>query len=132
MYQSRTQKYFATESHIVKLTEKNIEKAPRLLVEGLRSQSDKHVVVCLDERGIQLDTKTLATKLKAWAENRTIHTVHFMVGGPYGLDAETVQLADLSWSLSKLTLQGDLAWVTVWEQLYRGASFLAGHPYHHD
>lgn len=132
MYQTRMHKYFATESQILKLTEKNTERAPQILMQSFRNQSVRHLVICLDERGESFDTKTLANKLKNWTEDRTIHTIHFVVGGPYGFDEASLKLADVRWSLSKLTFQGDLAWVTLWEQLYRAASFLAGHPYHHD
>jgi 23S rRNA (pseudouridine1915-N3)-methyltransferase len=52
----------------------------------------------------------------------------FVVGGPYGLDLDAV---DLRFSLGKLTLPHQLAQVVLLEQLYRAHKILAGEPYHY-
>lgn len=52
----------------------------------------------------------------------------FVIGGPYGLDLDTVEHR---FSLGSLTLPHQLARVVLLEQLYRGHKILAGEPYHY-
>jgi 23S rRNA (pseudouridine1915-N3)-methyltransferase len=54
--------------------------------------------------------------------------VCFVVGGPYGLDLESV---DHRFSLGRLTLPHQLARVVLLEQIYRGHKILAREPYHY-
>lgn len=54
--------------------------------------------------------------------------VCFVVGGPYGLDLESV---DHRLSLGRLTLPHQLARVVLLEQIYRGHKILAREPYHY-
>ena len=84
--------------------------------------------VMLDESGRQLNSQEFAQTLAKWqAEARD---VCFIIGGPDGIDAASLQKADFCWSLSRLTLPHGLARVVFAEQLYRASTLLAGHPYH--
>ena len=56
--------------------------------------------------------------------------VALLVGGPDGLSAGCLTLADLKWSLSALTYPHPLVRVILSEQLYRAWTINAGHPYH--
>lgn len=85
-------------------------------------------VVALDEQGRQPSTQELAGWLAERAQ--AAEPPVFIIGGPDGLDASVVERARLTWSLSRLTLPHALARVVLFEQLYRAASLLAGHPYH--
>jgi 23S rRNA (pseudouridine1915-N3)-methyltransferase len=84
----------------------------------------------LDERGLALSTLDLAQRLKNWQQESV--NVAFVIGGPDGLDAEFKRKAHLSLRLSDLTLPHALARVMLIEQLYRGISVLANHPYHRE
>ena len=53
-----------------------------------------------------------------------------LIGGADGFAPEVRARADLSWSLSRLTLPHALVRVVLAEQLYRAHSVLSGHPYH--
>ena len=87
-------------------------------------------VVLLDERGRKLTTRELAGRLAAWqADGRDLC---FVIGGPDGVDEAVVARADVSVSLSALTLPHGLARVLLAEQLYRASSLQSGHPYHRD
>jgi len=86
------------------------------------------VVVALDERGRDWTTQELAQQLQAWRE--ASERVAFVIGGPDGLDADFKRAARLQLRLSSLTLPHALARVLLVEQLYRGWSILAHHPYH--
>jgi 23S rRNA (pseudouridine1915-N3)-methyltransferase len=88
------------------------------------------IVVLLDERGRQLDSKGLAGKLAHWQSDG--RDLCFVIGGPDGVAADCRARADFTWSLSQLTLPHGMARALVAEQLYRAHSLLTGHPYHRD
>jgi len=105
---------------------KNARDAEGELILG-KLASDEQVVL-LDERGRQLTSKILATRLSGWqADGRNLC---FVIGGPDGVSKAVKQRADFTWSLSELTLPHGLARVLLAEQLYRAWSLHAGHPYH--
>ena len=87
-------------------------------------------VVALDERGADLTTRKLASRLEAWmAEGKDVALV---IGGPDGLDAGLKSEAHESFRLSSLTLPHALARVLLAEQLYRALSLIKNHPYHRE
>ena len=85
-------------------------------------------VVLLDERGTQLTSTALAAKLSEWQVDG--RDLCFIIGGPDGVSESCRQRADVTWSLSQLTLPHGLARVLFAEQLYRASSLQTGHPYH--
>ena len=90
--------------------------------------SPSEQVVLLDERGLQLSSKSLAAKLSDWqADGRDLC---FIIGGPDGVSDAVRQRADMMWSLSQLTLPHGMARALLSEQLYRAWSLQTGHPYH--
>ncbi|WP_243359086.1 23S rRNA (pseudouridine(1915)-N(3))-methyltransferase RlmH [Fundidesulfovibrio terrae] len=88
-------------------------------------------VIGLDERGKAHGSKGLASKLSEWIEDPG-RAPCFVIGGPYGYSPEAEARFDERLSLGPYTLPHELARVILLEQLYRGMSILAGHPYHHD
>ncbi len=102
-----------------------IDAEGELLLAKLGSEEQ---VVLLDERGTQLSSKGLATRLSAWqADGRDLSLV---IGGPDGVSAACCERADFTWALSELTLPHGLARVVLAEQLFRAWSLQTGHPYH--
>jgi len=87
-------------------------------------------IVALDERGTSLTTVALAGKLKAWQLGAD--DVALVIGGPDGLDPAFRQAAHERIRLSDLTLPHAFARVLLIEQLYRGWSINASHPYHRE
>jgi 23S rRNA (pseudouridine1915-N3)-methyltransferase len=85
-------------------------------------------VVALDVPGRAWNTEQLADQLKGWLAGG--QDLALLVGGPEGLSAQCLARADMSWSLSPLTLPHPLVRVVVSEQLYRAWSLLRNHPYH--
>ncbi len=79
--------------------------------------------VLLDERGELLTSEEFALLLKR-------REISFAVGPADGFLEKERQRADFVLSLSKLTLQHDLARILLLEQIYRGLMILRGHPYH--
>ena len=85
-------------------------------------------VVLLDERGKQMSSKSLASKLTEWQSDG--RDLCFIIGGPDGVSGVVRQRADMMWSLSQLTLPHGMARALLSEQLYRAWSLQTGHPYH--
>lgn len=87
-------------------------------------------MVLLDEKGEQMASRELATRLQGWlAAGRDLC---FVIGGPDGVANAIRQRADFCWSLSNLTLPHGLVRVLLAEQLYRAWSIDSGHPYHRE
>jgi 23S rRNA (pseudouridine1915-N3)-methyltransferase len=87
--------------------------------------------IVLDERGDHVTSRALAKKVSAW-EMQGPRDFAVLVGGADGHTDEVRQAAGWTWSLSKLTLQHELALVVALEQLYRAYTIKAGLPYHRD
>ncbi|WP_126453266.1 23S rRNA (pseudouridine(1915)-N(3))-methyltransferase RlmH [Sulfuriflexus mobilis] len=85
-------------------------------------------VIALDEQGHAWGTQDLAAQLSDWSQGG--RDVALLIGGADGLAPEVKQRADMSWSLSNLTLPHALVRVVLAEQLYRAWSLLNNHPYH--
>ena len=103
------------------------EREARRILETLPDQA--HLVL-LDERGRDLDSAGLAALMQAWQSHA--RPVAIVIGGPDGVDELIRQRAATTLRLSSLTLPHALVRVVLAEQLYRGWSILAGHPYHRD
>ncbi|MDO6746835.1 23S rRNA (pseudouridine(1915)-N(3))-methyltransferase RlmH [Gilvimarinus sp. 1_MG-2023] len=85
-------------------------------------------VIALDVQGRSFSTEKLAEKLATWRMDG--QGISLLVGGPDGLSAKALALADEKWSLSALTLPHPLVRVLLMEQLYRAWTVLHNHPYH--
>jgi 23S rRNA (pseudouridine1915-N3)-methyltransferase len=88
------------------------------------------LMVLLDERGRELDSKGFATRLAGWQNDG--RDLCFVIGGPDGVSDKCRQRADVTLSLSRLTLPHGLARVLLAEQLFRAHSLQSGHPYHRE
>ncbi|HEY2341679.1 MAG TPA: 23S rRNA (pseudouridine(1915)-N(3))-methyltransferase RlmH [Chthoniobacteraceae bacterium] len=87
--------------------------------------------VGLDERGEQLTSRTLAERIGKWEQGRH-KEIAVLIGGAEGHTEALRGQCNWTWSLSKLTLQHELALVVVLEQIYRAYSIKANLPYHRD
>ena len=104
-----------------------IEVRDELNIEG-RIPKRAHVIA-LDRGGRALSSKAWA----AWLSERRIDAMDlcFLIGGPRGLPASAMDLADERISLGPQTMAHQLARVVLLEQLFRATKILAGEPYHH-
>lgn len=91
---------------------------------------DDEQMVLLDEKGTQLRSQALATRLSDWQTDG--RNLCFVIGGPDGVAEACRQRANFIWSLSNLTLPHGLARVLFAEQMYRAWSMQTGHPYHRE
>jgi 23S rRNA (pseudouridine1915-N3)-methyltransferase len=109
------------------------DPAQALQTEGQRILAlikPQEFVAALDERGVQLATRELATWLSARMQDG--RDLALVIGGPDGLATAVLDRSDQQLSLSKLTLPHPLVRVVLAEQLYRAHTVLSGHPYHRD
>ena len=85
-------------------------------------------VIALDRGGQAMSSKAWAS----WLSERRIDAqdLCFLIGGPEGLSARTMALADERISLGPQTMAHQLARVVLLEQLFRATKILAGEPYH--
>jgi 23S rRNA (pseudouridine1915-N3)-methyltransferase len=100
------------------------EKAPE--------QPPGEILIALDERGREWSSPELARRFQAWRDDPRVKTVRLVIGGPYGLPAGTRERAAHVWSLSQATFPSDIAWLLVWEQVFRAFSILNKTGYHHE
>lgn len=86
------------------------------------------VLVALDEKGKALASVPFAK----WLEQHQSQGRHvvFVIGGDEGLDEAVRARAQLTLSLSAMTMPHRLARLVLMEQLYRAFSILRGEPYH--
>ena len=87
--------------------------------------------IVLDERGEEVTSRALAKKISD-LEMHGKRDIAIVVGGADGHTNEVRQSAGWLWSLSKLTLQHELALVLAMEQIYRAYTIKNGLPYHRD
>ena len=125
LYAERVKPFAPAEVHYLKASAPAGESA--LLLE--RSKGMYRIV--LDEHGDEVTSRELARKVAGW-EMQGPRDFALLVGGAEGHTAELRQAAGWTWSLSRLTLQHELALVVALEQLYRAYTIKAGLPYHRD
>lgn len=131
-YLARLSHYVATSLELVK--DGRSENSAQKIIEeekSLGARLDKSDwVILLDEAGRTLSSKALSHLLGQWMA-RGIRNCVFVVGGSYGVSETIKQRANLSLSLSSLTLPHELARVVLLEALYRSHTLLRGEKYHH-
>lgn len=86
-------------------------------------------LVLLDERGKAPASDEFAGYLRT-ARDQGSAQMTFVIGGPDGLSDDIRKRADLIMSFGKLTIPHQIVRALLFEQLYRAATILTGHPYH--
>jgi len=130
------QEYASRLSHHVKLELLELPESKR---DGAAARADEakvvlsklkagDVLMALDERGKGLTSPQLAQWLQ---QHRDLgRSVTCVIGGDEGLDQSVRAAAQLTLSLSAMTLPHRLARLVLMEQLYRAFTILRGEPYH--
>jgi 23S rRNA (pseudouridine1915-N3)-methyltransferase len=124
-YAERVKPFAPAEVHYLKASSRTNESA------ALLERSKGMFRIVLDEQGDHVTSRALAKKVSGW-EMQGPRDFAVLVGGADGHTDELRQAAGWVWSLSKLTLQHELALVVALEQLYRAYTIKAGLPYHRD
>ena len=90
---------------------------------------EKSVLVALDERGKSIDSAGFAQHLGRWRDEGIATTI-FTIGGADGLSPDLQRRARLRIAFGSATWPHQMVRVMLFEQIYRAATILAGHPYH--
>lgn len=98
---------------------------------ALLARSEGHYRIVLDERGEQPTSLALSQRFTRLEHDR-IKSVAVIIGGADGHTEDLRQRADWLWSLSRLTLQHELALLLTLEQIYRAYTIKANLPYHRE
>ncbi len=86
----------------------------------------KGYIIALDERGREMTSREFASFVQKHP------FITFLIGGANGLSEEVREKSNFFLSLSKMTLQHDVARIVLLEQLYRADQIIKGTPYHRD
>jgi 23S rRNA (pseudouridine1915-N3)-methyltransferase len=89
----------------------------------------KSALVALDERGDNIDSAAFARHLGRWRDEQVANTI-FIIGGADGLSPELRRMAQTRLAFGSATWPHQMVRVLLFEQIYRAATILAGHPYH--
>lgn len=90
---------------------------------------DAAAVCALTRAGQSWDSAALAGYLEQLAGQGKAGAA-FLIGGALGLSDEILKHADMTLSLSPMTLTHELARLVLTEQLYRAGTIMRGEPYH--
>ncbi|MFB3814302.1 MAG: 23S rRNA (pseudouridine(1915)-N(3))-methyltransferase RlmH [Terriglobales bacterium] len=104
-------------------------RSEKALLELIARERSRPVVALLDARGRQMTSQEFAEFLRRQQDQGT-QTLLFAVGPPDGWSEQTLKAATHTLSLGRMTLAHEIARVVLLEQIYRGFTILAGHPYH--
>lgn len=130
------EKYIKTATKFLKIEEKSFknfsinnpdQKRKKEADLIFKSIDEKDFLILFDEKGKTFSSREFAKKI-----SDKVKRVVYVVGGPYGFDQSLIDRADLKVSLSKLTMNSEIATVMASEQIFRIHSINAGHPYHND
>ncbi|MHB9879847.1 23S rRNA (pseudouridine(1915)-N(3))-methyltransferase RlmH [Pacificimonas sp. ICDLI1SI03] len=89
------------------------------------------VTVVLDERGKDLSSTELASRIGTWRDDG-MREARFLIGAADGHDRGTRASADLLLAFGSATWPHLLLRAMLAEQLYRAEMILSGHPYHRE
>jgi len=96
----------------------------------LKQLSPQAVLVALDERGEQMDSRAFAVFIGKHRDSGTPELA-FAIGGAYGFSNEVRSRAAKVLSLSSMTFTHQMVRPFLLEQIYRACTILNNEPYHH-
>ena len=109
---------------IVHFTQKRVSE--KKMIEELDKKNNNTYIIILEEKGENLNTEQFKDLIFSSSSKKII----FLIGGTNGFQKNVLKKADLTISLSKMTLTHSFAAIILSEQIYRSATMKLGHPYH--
>lgn len=135
LFTKRTSHYYPIHWKIVP----NIKNAAAFSPEQLREKEGEiildsikkdQVVFLLDEKGKNISSPMLGTKILKQAESGT-NCLIFLIGGAHGVSDAVIRKANFVWSISELVFPHQLVRLILVEQIYRACSINNNEKYHH-
>ena len=111
---------------IVHFTQRRVSEK-KMLDEIDKKKSNTYIII-LEENGKNLSTE----QFKDIIFNSSAKKIIFLIGGTNGFKKNVLEKADLTISLSKMTLTHSFAAILLSEQIYRSVTIKIGHPYHRE
>ena len=111
---------------IVHFTQRRVSEK-KMLDEIDKKKSSTYIII-LEENGKNLNTE----QFKDIIFNSYAKKIIFLIGGTNGFKKDVLEKADLTISLSKMTLTHSFAAILLSEQIYRSVTIKIGHPYHRE
>lgn len=100
--------------------------------EGILKQvMAQDMLVLLDENGKAYKSTEFAYFLEKNMVGN-VHSMVFVIGGPYGFNDTVYRRANGLLSLSRMTFSHQMVRLFFVEQLYRAYTIMRGEPYHHE
>ena len=109
---------------IVHFNQKRVSE--KKMIEELDKKNNNTYIIILEEKGENLNTEQFKDLIFSSSSKKII----FLIGGTNGFQKNVLEKADLTISLSKMTLTHSFAAIILSEQIYRSATMKLGHPYH--
>jgi 23S rRNA (pseudouridine1915-N3)-methyltransferase len=109
-------------------TENMKEKILSVEANGLEKHMKGDYIICLVDRGKEMNSEEFARFLKD-KEANSAFTIVFIVGGFLGLADRILERSHFLLSLSKLTFSHELSRVVLLEQIYRSLTIVHGRQY---
>ncbi|MCC6371734.1 MAG: 23S rRNA (pseudouridine(1915)-N(3))-methyltransferase RlmH [Bacteroidia bacterium] len=106
--------------------EQKLEEA-RLILKTIQPDD---VLVLLDENGKEYNSVDFS-KFIVQKQNASVKRLVFLIGGPFGFDAQVYQRANSKVALSQMTFSHQMVRLFFVEQLYRAFTIIKGEKYHH-
>ncbi len=85
-------------------------------------------IIVLDPQGANMTSEKFSACIEKNFE--AARNITFIIGGAYGLAKDLVSGADMTLSLSSMTMPHLLAKLMLIEQIYRAQTIIENHPYH--
>lgn len=133
-YLSRIRKFLSADQIEVKEPKGISRKDPKKQIEKEGLELIKRIPegfsFLLDERGKNYSTvefsEVLSNKM-----NSSFKNINFVIGGPFGTNADLKRKTNSLLSLSKLTFTHEMSRLILLEQVYRALTLIKGHKYHY-
>jgi len=122
-YATRCRKFLPMDEVVLKK-----DREDRIAARMLKEAENSDLLVALDERGDEYDSRQFANIVSGWM-NRGFRRVTLSIGGADGLPDDVVKAAGLTLALSKMTLPHRMARLMLMEQLYRALCIIRNVPY---
>jgi 23S rRNA (pseudouridine1915-N3)-methyltransferase len=129
-FHTRLKRFVNLETSLLK-SYQDRDRDSQEMIAMIRKSSREYFILC-DERGKDLSSPELALKISNIEQDPTIERLTFLIGGPYGLNAEVRDACQLKCRFGAGVLPSDLAWLVCTEQIYRAYCINHNISYHHE